>query len=309
MREIPESLTGRPFTVAEARAAGVSARTLDGGRFRRLFRGVHVLASEEPTSRTWLRAAVLAGPSDAVVSHRTAQELCGPELSGADDRIHLSTRRNAVSRDERIAVHRRLHPIASHEVDGLPVTTPARTFVDCALSLTFVQLLVFGDWLIHRGLVEFDELLHYCRGRHLDGVVNARRAMQYLVADARSPMETLVRLMIVLSGLPHPACNVTLLDDAGHLVATPDLQWARFKVVVEYDGIWHERSPDDRRWQRDRREELERRGWTVIVVHDTDLAKPVSIVTRVHDALVRGGYRGPRPVFGPRWHRVVRQRL
>ncbi|MET1132755.1 MAG: hypothetical protein ABWX60_04970 [Aeromicrobium sp.] len=309
MHEIPATLRGRPFTAAQARAAGVTHRMLEGQRFRRLFRGVFVAASETVTSRTWLAAAVLAGPADAVISHRTAQQLYGPELSGRDDRIHLSTRRNAVSRDERVTVHRRLHPIATREVDGLPVTTPARTFVDCALSLTFVQLVVFGDWLIHRGLVEFDELLHYCRGRHLDGVVRARKAMQYLVADSRSPMETLVRLMIVLAGLPHPACNVQILDAAGRKIATPDLLWARFMVLVEYDGVWHERTADERRWQRDRREQLERRGWTVIVVHDTDLPKPVSIVTRVHEALVRGGYAGPRPAFTARWHRLVRERI
>lgn len=309
MREIPATLRGRPFTVAEARAAGVTHRMLEGRRFRRLQRGVYVAASEPETQGTRLAAAVLAGPADAVISHRTAQELYGPELSGADDLVHLSTRRNAVSRDAGVRVHRRLHPVAARDVDGLPVTSPARTFVDCALSLTFVQLVVFGDSLIQRGLVEFDELLSCCRRRHLDGVVAARAAMRFLVADSRSPMETYVRLMLVLAGLPHPACNVEILTEAGRKIATPDLAWARFKVVVEYDGTWHERSADDRRWQRDRREQLEKRGWTVIVVHDTDLPQPISIVTRVHEALVRGGYTGRRPAFTPRWHHLVRGRI
>jgi len=304
-----ELLPDRPFTVAQARAAGVTARMLEHSRFRRLFRGVHVLASTEPDRWTWLRAAVLAGPDDAIVSHRSAQEVYGSELSWGDERIHISTRCNAVCRDERIRVHRRKHAIAVRDVDGLPVTSPARTFVDCALTLTLVQLVVFGDWLIHRGLATFDELLDYCQDRHLDGVVAARRAMRFLVEDSRSPMESLVRLMLVLAGLPHPAVNARVLDESGRKVATVDLLYAKFMVAVEYDGRRHELSADERRWQRDRRERLERLGWTVIVLHDTDLPAPSLIVTRVHDALVRGGYTGPRPALTGRWHELFRARL
>lgn len=309
MAEIPAQFTDRPFTVAEARAAGVSARMLEHERFRRLFRGVYALAALELTGRHWLQAALLAGPDDAVVSHRSAQEVYGPGLTWHDDRIHLSTRRNAVCRDDRLQVHRRTHAIAVRLVDDLPVTSPARTFVDCALQLTFVQLVVFGDWLIHRGHVTFDELLEYCHARHLDGVVAARRAMEFLVADARSPMETVVRLMVVMARLPHPAVNSVVFDDHGHKVATVDLLFATYKVAIEYDGRWHELSADERRWLRDRRERLEQLGWTVIVVYDTDLPAPALIVTRVHDALVRGGYRGPRPLFSADWHLTFRQRL
>ncbi len=309
MRDTPAHLQTRPFTVAEAREAGLTSRMLEHERFRRIFRGVYVLASLTMTTRLWFAAAVMAGPSDAVLSHRSAQSLYGPDLRGGDGRIDLSTRRNAVCRAKQIRVHRRLHPIAFQMIDGLPVTAAARTFVDCALELTFVQLVVFGDSLIHRRRVTFDDLLEYCRSRHLDGVVAARKAMEYLVADSRSPMETLVRLMLVMSGLPHPACNAKVVDALGRKVATVDLLFAQFKVAVEYDGRWHELSADERRWLRDRRERLEKLGWTVIVVYDTDLPKPALIVTRVHEALVRGGYDGPRPNFTARWHAMFRARI
>lgn len=298
-----------PFTVAEARGAGLTPRMLEHARFRRLFRGVYVPADREVTWWDWLRAAVLVGPADAVVSHRSAQQVYGPELTWHDDRIHLSTRRNAVCRDERIRVHRRLHAIAARDVDGLPVTSAPRTFVDCALPLTFVQLVVFGDWLIQRGHTTFDDLLAYCHDRHLDGVVAARHAMRFLVEDARSPMETLVRLMLVLAGLPHPAVNARVVDEAGRKVATVDLLYSAFKVAIEYDGRWHELTANERRWLRDRRERLERLGWTVITIYDTDLPHPAVLVTRVHEALVRGGYRGTRPQFTARWHATFRQRL
>lgn len=306
---VPAQLEGRPFTVAEARAAGVSSRRLEHRTFRRLFRGVYVAADLEPSWWDWLRAAVLAGPVDAIVSHRSAQQVYGPELTWRDDRIHLSTRRNAVCRDARIRVHRRKHAISSRLVDGLPVTSPARTFVDCALTLTFVQLVVFGDSLLHRGLVTFDELLAYCHDRHLDGVVAARRAMRYVVEDARSPMETLVRLMLVLAGLPEPAVNAPVLDESGRKVATVDVLYARYRVAIEYDGRWHELTADERRWLRDRRERLEQLGWTVITIFDTDLPKPALLVSRVHAALTRGGYSGPGPRFTAQWHATFRQRL
>ncbi|MCD9154669.1 DUF559 domain-containing protein [Aeromicrobium duanguangcaii] len=309
MADIPSSLQGRPFTVAEARAAGLTDRQLGHSRFRRLFRGVYVVSDGEVDRGQWLAAALLAGPQDAAISHRSAQAVYGPELSGDDEQIHLSTRRNAVTRDRRIRVHRRKHAIGAREVDGLRVTSPPRTFVDCALALTFVQLVVFGDWLIQRKLATFDELLAYCHDRHLDGVVKAREAMRFLVADARSPMETVVRLMLVRAGLPHPAVNSVIRDAAGGRVACVDLAFWRYRVVVEYDGRWHERVADQRRWDRDRREHLERLGWRVIVLHDTDLARPALIVHRVHDALVRGGLQGRRPWLSPAWHAEFAARI
>lgn len=291
-----------PFTTAEALTRGVSEKRLRGRGYVSLFRGVHVHAGESVTYLTWAMAALLTAPKDAVLSHLTALRAMGLRV-GEDERIHLSTRTTATTRHERIVLHRRTAPIAVRDIGGLPVTSGPRTFVDCALRLRFVDLVIAGDWLIRHQHTTLDELVAYVHDRHLDGVCRARRAVRWLVSRSESPMETTVRLMLVFARLPQPAANMDIVDAKGRFVARGDLVYAQWGVVVEYDGRWHERSAEQRRHDRDRRERLEALGWRVIVIVDTDLAHPARIPWRVHEAFVARGYEGPAPVTSVMWHR------
>lgn len=292
-----------PFTRGYALARGVTADDLRSRRFRRLFRGVFV-AADVPVDLALLAAAArLRGPIGAIISHATAMGLYGLSVD-RDLPIHLSTRTTGQSREPGIVVHRRRADIACRDVAGLPVTSPERTFVDCAaMRISFVKLVTIADWLVHQRLTTVDNLTYYVHARHLDGVRRARRAMRLVSGRAESPMETLVRLMIVFARLPVPLCNRDILDTAGTFLARGDLVFEQWKVVVEYDGKWHERSAEQRRSDRDRRERLEAAGWRVIVVYDTDLAYPARIPHRVHAALVKNGYTGPAPVTSSMWHR------
>lgn len=292
---VPDHLRDRPFSLREAESYGLTRRALGSSRFVRVFRGVYALATLQFSLREWLTAALLVGPDDAVVSHRSALAWFGLHLGGGDDgRIHLSTRANAVCLVKQVCVHRRLHPIASMNVRGVRVTSPERTFVDCATQFTLVQSVATADWLIGKNLTTLEKLLAYCHDRHLDGVVAARRALTFVGAESRSPMQSLVRMLFRLGGLPTPLCNLDVHDDLGIHLACSDFAWPAFKVAVEYDGRWHE----DRRQRvrdRDRREYLESHGWTVIVLVDRDLRVPLDILRRVHRGLVHHGYEGPAP--------------
>jgi hypothetical protein len=72
--EIPAALNGQPFRTADARALGMSLKTLQGSRFRRLAKGVRVkklpanrdgIASAE---RCWLVAASTLNLLDLVTA-------------------------------------------------------------------------------------------------------------------------------------------------------------------------------------------------------------------------------------------------
>ena len=116
-------------------------------------------------------------------------------------------------------------------------------------------------------------------------------------------METLIRLMLVFARLPEPECNHEILDARERFVARCDLVYRRWRVIVEYDGAWHERSKKQRARDRTRREDLERLGWTVVVVLEDDLRSPKAIVWRVYVALRDKGYDGARPLFNAMWTR------
>ena len=52
-------------------------------------------------------------------------------------------------------------------------------------------------------------------------------------------METLLRLLIVLSGLPEPDTNVSIRDSRGEPLVRLDLAYPSARVAVEYDGDHH----------------------------------------------------------------------
>ena len=70
-------------------------------------------------------------------------------------------------------------------------------------------------------------------------------------------METRLRLLVVLAGLPEPVVNHVLRDENGGWTYRFDLSWPQVKLALEYDGRQH--AEDSRQWVRD----VRRRGtWT-----------------------------------------------
>ena len=229
---VPVHLRERPFSTAEALASGLTRQSLRGKRFRQVFRGVHVSADLEITLRVRLAAATIVLPHGSVVSHLSAMRLFGFDIVRPSTEIELSTRSAAVTALRGVRLHRRQARIEAVERDGLTVTTPERTFVDCALALSFVELVMFGDWLVHQGDTSPTALRRFAGERHLHGVLRARRAAPWVVAGAESPRETLLRLMPIFARLPIPLCNADICDGSGAFLARGDLVFTRWKVLV-----------------------------------------------------------------------------
>lgn len=303
MHGIPDDLVGRPFTTAMASSLGLSKQVLSGRRFRRLFRGVYVTADADLTLPLLLRAAMLTLPGDAIVSHTSAMALYGLAHRRFARVFEFSTNTAAITAHDSIVLHRRRAMLRPRQHDGLPITGPDRTFVDCATRLTFVHLVQFGDWLIHRKLTTLDVLTDYVYTRHFDGVRRARRCVALVRERVESPLETWVRLMIMFARLPEPATNVDLFDRDGQFVARLDLAYRRWRVAVEYDGAHHERNARQRQRDRERREAIEALGWRVIVITSQDLHGPQSVPWRVFHALAAHGYEGREPVISDSWRR------
>jgi very-short-patch-repair endonuclease len=297
---VPDVLRSRPFSTEEAQTLGLSRTVLGGRRFRSLFRGVWICADVDVTFGIRLAAALLVVPGDAVASHVTALRVLGVGFAPSAP-LHFSTNTDLRREHRGIVLHRRqgtLHPLV---VDGIATVGPDRAFVDSALLLSFRDLVRAGDELVRLGLTSPDRLSQYVAERHLDGVVAARRAAPHVRARVDSVAETDLRLLLRFARLPEPEVNGVIVNDAGVFVARGDLVYRLLRVVVEYDGWHHERTARQRRKDIRRRERLESAGWTVITVTSADMHDPLSIVRRVHEALVAGGYRGPVPVMSSVW--------
>jgi very-short-patch-repair endonuclease len=234
-------------------------------------------------------AVLLAAPPDSVLSHASAATLwdLAVPLGGADSRVHLTVRPGSAvrNRSDR-CIHRT--PYVVDDITrrhGFPVTTPARTWRDLAAVLPPASLLAVTDQLLRRWCTPDDlrrRLEHRPGGR---GSARARSVLPLADPLAESPMESVLRWLILHDGLPAPVLQHQVLDPDGRFIGRADLAWPERKVLVEFDGDLHRDRTvfvnDLRRQNR-----LIAAGWTVLRFTSADvLGRPVEVIAEIRAAL------------------------
>jgi very-short-patch-repair endonuclease len=249
---VPVALTTRPFTVEEARELGVTRKQLRGAQYRRLGSGIYRSAALLENPLLKLTAIAIRLPSGCAFSGPTAQWLHGidveprdpievtiPEPFGSSRRAGASVRRSALASDE--IVTRR----------GLPTTSALRTVVDLGGRNPLTEGVVAADLFLHAGLVTLAELRAYvAKNPGAKGIARLRRVVGLAEPKAESAMETRLRMLLVLAGLPGPEVQVSIHDKRGRFVGRPDLLYRSSALAIEYDGGNHrDRMVDDNRRQ------------------------------------------------------------
>ncbi|MFL5867815.1 MAG: endonuclease domain-containing protein, partial [Thermoleophilaceae bacterium] len=181
----------------------------------------------------WM-AAVLACGDGAALSHRDAAALYALRPSAAT-RIDVTIdSRNGRSRRRRIRLHR--SPLPAEEVtviDGIPVTSVARTLLDLAAVVQMDALkraIKQAERLRLFDLTDVRAVLHRNAGRPGAGRLAAALTAHEEPALTRSDLEDLMLALSRRHGLPKPLVNATV---SGYEV---DFLWASERLVVETDG-------------------------------------------------------------------------
>lgn len=238
-------------------AMGVGRRAIghaiETGRLHVWHRGVYAVGHRAVKREGRWMAAVLAVGPGAVLSHRTAAALWGIG-PGARAAIEVTVDRKVKSR-EGIEVHQaRLARDEVTAVDGIPVTSAARTLVDLAtvLSPRGLTAAVKQAEILR---LPFPDLERYAGRR---GVAQLRGWRE--PAPTRSELERRFLAFLAAEGLPPPLVNAP-----AHGVE-PDIRWPQARLIVELDGFETHGTraafEDDR--ARDRR--LLIAGWRVVRV-------------------------------------------
>ncbi|MBO0745927.1 MAG: DUF559 domain-containing protein [Candidatus Dormibacteraeota bacterium] len=282
---VPDELKWGSFTVAEARALGVSRRQLQGGAWRRVFHGRYRWVGTEGGEDLTLRAIASGMPAGFAFAGVTAARLLGMDLPPGR-RPEVIVPPSAVVSTRAQAGVRRVHLDPDDVVwrAGLPLTSPLRTCFDLAGRLPIVEGVVALDLALHDGLVPEDALRGYITGHAgTQGVVRARRAIELADARSESPMETRLRLLLVRNGLPCPQAQVSIHDAGGAFLGRLDLYYAQANLGIEYDGENHRDrlASDDQRQNR-----LLRAGIRLLRYTAIDLkSRPNAIVAEVRSQL------------------------
>lgn len=119
-------------------------------------------------------------------------------------------------------------------VDGLPVTSLARTIADLVRRLPFPDAVMIADAGLRQGADREELLARTSEGR---GCRMAARALLFADADSESPGESLSRVRFHQAGLPVPQLQHKVFDGDGELLARTDFYWEEQRLAGEFDGL------------------------------------------------------------------------
>ncbi|KZS51216.1 hypothetical protein A4G26_20110 [Mycobacterium kansasii] len=284
---------GWPFLGAEALAAAAIPERAMRAMYERVYPGVYVPSGIELTASQRARAAWLWSRRRAVVVGNSAAALLGakwvdpraPAELAHDNRrppVGITVHTETVLRTEMLMV------------DGIPVTSPARTTFDIgrrtATRLWAVQRL---DALANATDVKVAEVAAVIADHPgARGLVRLRRVLPLIDGGAESPQETRTRLVLIDAGLPRPQTQLRVFDEYGDFVARIDMGYEELRVGIEYDGPQHWTDPEQRDRDIDRYTALLDLGWTIIRVSSELLRyRRGTFVGRVVTAMQAAGWR------------------
>ncbi len=283
---------------------GIPLPDLLGPEFTRLFHDTYVTSGQMITLQLRTSTIMRRLPAATHASHHTAVRLWGGVAPDSAD-IHLSmASRAARCRRAGVAAHLGMQGAHTTVRDGIRMSTPIQAFLDLASAgASLVDLVIAGDSLVKANDLDPALFIVGAAVYHGRNARRARRAASLVRAGVDSPMETRIRLLIVLAGLPEPQVNFIVRLANGKWRWRFDLCYPDYKLIIEYDGRHH--AYDDEQWSRDleRREWLDQDGWRiVIVVSEGIYENPLRTLQRVRAALEERGARVPKS-FKQEWTR------
>ena len=274
-----------PFLGRAALAAGELTRHALRSRYRAVHRDVYLSNDVELTAlirakACWLRSrghGVLAGYSAAAV-HGTRWIDPGLPATVIDDNRRrtpgIITWGSTLDDDEVCTV------------DGMRLTTPARTAIDLARRYPLDTAVASIDALARATrtkVATIEDAVHRYPGRH--GTERALEVLSLVDPGAESPRETALRLSVVRAGYPRPQTQLPVYNEYEVLIGRVDLGWPEQKIALEYEGRHHRMSREQFDKDIRRFEEMIELDWIVIRVTAADTEATIHI--RLADAWSR----------------------
>lgn len=262
------------LSVDQALEVGMSrsaiSRLVSSGRWRWELPRVLVPGRDElPLMGRAASACIWA--ADGAVSHLTAAAIWGLVEAGPDV-VHLTVRR-WLRAPRGLAIHCSAD-IQSQEVQGVRVTTVARTMLDLAGVAPAEQLETILEHALRRRLTSAPSLERFVAtvgGQGRSGTAALRALVKrYGEAPTESFLERKVQPLFARNRLPRPESQFSIVVEGERYRL--DFAYPSVHVAVEAHGFqWHS---GRKSWNHDlrRMNALARAGWTVMFITSEDLA-------------------------------------
>lgn len=232
-------------------------------------------------------AAVLACGEHALLSHRSAAGLwdLAPSSSSLIDVTAPRSRR----RVPRLALHRvrGVDACDRAELDGIPITSVARTLFDLAEVVNLRRLERAFEQAERLRLLDLAAVSRLCEDspgrRALRPLATLLPQLRSAVPETRSELERRFLDLCRAAGLPEPAVNVVV---EGFEV---DVLWANERLVVELDGYAYHRTRAAFERDRSRDATLQIAGYRVLrVTHRMLETDPGAVIDTIRSLLDPG---------------------
>lgn len=306
------------FLTRDLNARGLTAdeikRMVLRGELARVRRGAYARDRTSPKAddsydlRTPHRRLIAATEAQlhprAVLSHGSAAAVWGlPLFPGMVRHVHVTRdRRGGGVRRSVVFVHG--SPIRDDDrvvVDGLVVTTLARTAVDLGRTLTYDQAVAVADAAAAGGADPLRLAESLDQAGRWYGAPQARRAIGFADPRSESVGESFSRIRLDDLGLPPPDLQFEVFDELGHLLGRSDFAWPELRTLGEFDGrvkYGRLRRPGETVEEAVHREKLREdalrdHDWQVVRWIWEDLSRPEVIDDRLRRAFARGAVRLP----------------
>ena len=256
------------FSRSQAHDAGLNDRQiryrLQTGRFERITRHTFRIAGVRPSWRQRVMTACLAAGDGAAASHRTAAALhgCDGYQPGIVEITVPQNRRDFTMPG--VVVHSSAYwseEVDITHVDGIPVTTPARTLCTLAAVSSEQQVEHALDSAERDKVVARAEVIEAhadVRERGRTGVAALGRVLERRAELAGIPHSVLERRMLTLleeHGIPLPACQVAVRRPDGR-IAYIDFAYRDLRFGIEVDGNTAHATPARRSADNDRSNDI-----------------------------------------------------
>jgi AbiEi antitoxin C-terminal domain/Protein of unknown function (DUF559) len=274
-----------PFLGSEARRAGRLTRHQLRTRYVALHEDVYVPRDAELTAVLRAKACWQRSRRRGILAGFSASALHGARWINPSQTAEIIDTNRREAAGVRVW-EERIDPDEITVIDGMRVTTPARTALDLARRHHMRTSVAAIDALaqaVEVKMADIELLIERYRGRH--GMKSARAALELVDGGAQSPKETWLRLLLIRAGFPRPQTQIAVRNEWGWAEAYLDMGWEDIKVAVEYDGDQHRATRYQYVKDIRRLEMLDRYGWIVVRVVAED--HPGDIISRVARARAR----------------------
>ena len=242
---------------------------LNTGRWLELHDAVYSIAGAPDTwDQRHLAACMAVGPG-AAVSHRSAAAIHGL-WSRRGDLTEITVPRDTSPELDGVTVHRLadLTERWTTTVNGLIVTSPARTLVDVGAVMTIGNVgrmldRAIGTRVLTLREAEFARMAVARRGRSGAGVVRRLLAERMDGPVAESTLQARMVTLLQRHAVPLPVLEHTILDGRGGFVGRVDFAYPEIKYAIEVDGFAAHTGLREFRHDRVRQNEIVDLGWLV----------------------------------------------